>query len=439
MKKIPSQLLLAAATLALLAGCSLQRPVAHHAVAYNRAVEKAHNQTVLLNAVRSMQRHPQHYTAITQVLGTASNSLTPSLSLTLVKDAFTPWEPSGSATRSGQAVVTVSVLDDQDFVQGLLSPVTLDQVDFFLSQGWPERLVGMLFVRRIEVRNDDFSDSSTCGPGARETDGKTVIYENEPDESDTKDPFKRVKCFGVRLAHLRDEEHLKIEARVQKSVDFELETEDQDQLAELILKAVEGKVSIERAAASAPAEGDSGAGRVTYRLTRSTASKVLTWGEEGDRKQARHNATTQGAEPEKAANEKTANPDEKTVRIHFRSAQSVVYYLGEIMRAQAVSGYSTKMHQASPGTLEPRIVFADGKEALLFAAWKKGKSDKNPVLAVDYGGETYVIPRFPGCDVGQIDGCHRSMQVLAIVKQLIGLNKSRESLSTTGVVTAIGG
>lgn len=36
-------------------------------------------------------------------------------------------------------------------------------------------------------------------------------------------------------------------------------------------------------------------------------------------------------------------------------------------------------------------------------------------------------------------GCHRSMQALAIGKQLIGLNKKRENLSTTGVVTAIGG
>ena len=198
-------LLLALGLLASLSACSLQRPVAHQAVVYNKAVERAHNESVLLNAVRSMKRYPQHYTAISEVVGSASSSLSPSLSLTLESGALTPWDPSASGSRSNEAVVTVSVLDDQEFVQGLLSPITLDQLDFFLSQGWPERLVGMLFIRRLDVIGDDFTDpKSVCGSKPPEP-GKVVTYLNVPDES-APDPFARVRCFGARMAHLRDRE-----------------------------------------------------------------------------------------------------------------------------------------------------------------------------------------------------------------------------------------
>ena len=428
MKRVMTKLLLATLLLAALAGCSLQRPVARHAVDYNRAVEKAHNQTVLLNVVRSMKRLPQHYTAISEVRGTATSSLSPALSLTLEKGTFTPWDPSARYTGTGQSLVTVSVLDDKEFVQGLLSPISLDQLDFFLTQGWPERLVGMLFVRRIDIRNDDFSDPAYlryCGEGARKETGSIVTYENAPDESDDAgDPFRKVRCFAARLAHLRDKENLGIEDKVTKSVDFELQTTDQDELAELILKAVEAGVSIKKGR-----RGESGES-VTYSLSKSVRSKVLKWGEGGDRKEVYLDDPTQ------TAGARRAKPGEKTVRVYFRSAQNVVYYLGEIMRAQAIKGWSS----ATPfEEMEPKVVFAENEEALLFAAWRKGRGEKNPLVSVEHGGETYVIPGFQGCEIGRVDHCHRSTQVLAIVKQLIGLNKKRESLSTTGVVTAIGG
>jgi hypothetical protein len=428
MKRTMIDLLAAALMLAALAGCSLRRPVAHHAVAYNLAVEEAHNRTALLNVVRSMKRQPQHYTAITQVLGTASNSLTPSLSLDLESGTATPWTPSGSATRSGQAVVTVSVLDDQDFVQGLLSPITLEQIDFFLSLGWPENLVGLLFVRRLDVRNDDGFKHPYCARDARKTDASDSsisIYFNQPDES-LEDPFKLVKCFGARLKHLRDEEGLKIESQEKKSVDVALETSDQDKLAELILKADQAGLEIEKAVSPG---GDTES--ISYRVVKKKRVKALTWSGGGK---------AYVDEPEQIeAFKRTRDEETKTkqisVLLYLRSAESVVYYLGEIMRAQAAAGFSTETPFAD---LEPKV--ASGNEtAVLFAAWKQGPRDDHPLISVEHGGETYVVPRLPNCKDGQVDHCHRSMQVLAIVKQLIGLNKERDSLSTTAVVTTVGG
>ena len=422
MKK-KTTLMLAALTLTLLAGCSLRRPVAHHAVAYNRAVEDAHNRTALLNVVRSMKRQPQHYTAITQVLGTASNSLTPSLSLDLESGTATPWSPSGSGTRSGQAVVTVSVLDDQDFVQGLLSPISLDQLDFFLSQGWPEKLVGLLFVRRLDVRDDTFKHPD-CDSDAFKADGSTAIYLNQPDESDRADPFQLVKCFGARLKHLREKEGLAIASQETKSVSFELETTSQDKLADLILKADQAGLAVEKVATSG-ADSDA----IAYRMVKKKRSKVLRSNRGGKV------YVNQPEQVEAFRQAKDKQTKRGSVLLHLRSAQSVVYYLGEIMRAQATAGFTTETPFAK---LEPKVG-SDRETALLFAAWTPGPRDRDPLISVEHGGETYIVPRFHGCDDGRVDGCHRSMQVVAIVKQLIGLNKERDSLSATAVVTTVGG
>jgi hypothetical protein len=410
---------MAALTLTLLAGCSLRRPVAHHAVAYNRAVEEAHNRTALLNVVRSMKRQPQHYTAITQVVGSASSSLSPSLSLDLEAGTATPWSPSASGTRSGGAVVTVSVLDDQDFVQGLLSPITLDQLDFFLSQGWPERLVGLLFVRRIDVHDDDFDHPLCKDKRARVSNDKTMTYLNQPEEADAEDPFRQLKCFGVRLKQLR-EDGLVIGSQQKKSVDIPLETSSQDKLADLILKADQAGLAIENVKAS-------GSGAISYRMVKKKQEKKLTWASGGK---------VYVDQPEAFKREAGKENDKPgPVLFYFRSVQSVVYYLGEIMRAQAHAGFSTETPFEQ---LEPKVSSA-AEEAVVFAAWQKGRRDKEPLISVEHGGETYVVPRFPGCADGQIDRCHRSMQVLAIVKQLIGLNKERDSLSGTAVVTTVGG
>ncbi len=424
MRHLTSNLLLAALLLASLAGCSLQRPVAQHAVAYNRAVEQAHNEAVLLNVVRSMKRHPQHYTAITEVRGTASSSLTPSLSLVLKSGEATPWLPSGSGTLSDQTLITFSVLDDQEFMQGLLSPVSLDQLRFFLAQGWPERLMGMLFVRQIDIHHDSFTHAY-CGDDARDTNGATTSYTNEPDESDPSDPFKRVKCFAVRLAQLRDVENLQIEDKTIDSIHHELETSDQNQLASLILQADKAGMKIKKGKPNAD-------GAITYSLIKSTKANVLKWGKENQRTEV----YSDPVEFQQAARGKGSGDTQAgAMLVYLRSAQSVVYYLGEIMRAQATEGFSSTTTFAE---LEPKIV-SGGEVAVLFAAWQKGPKDKNPIAAVEHEGTTYIIPRFANCDNGRVDGCHRSMQALAIVKQLIGLNKNRESLSTTGVVTAIGG
>lgn len=92
--------------------------------------------------------------------------------------------------------------------------------------------------------------------------------------------------------------------------------------------------------------------------------------------------------------------------------------------------------------LKPKIRWPEtpDRRSLLFVAWEKTGRDGNPLVSVEHRGKTYEIPDLPGCREGQRAlGCPCSMQALALVKQLFGLNKSRENLPTTGVVAISGG
>jgi hypothetical protein len=64
----------------------------------------------------------------------------------------------GNVAMSGTATFTVPVLDTQEFYQGILTPIPLQALDYYLQQGFPPELVFDLFVNRIEVtRLDDGS------------------------------------------------------------------------------------------------------------------------------------------------------------------------------------------------------------------------------------------------------------------------------------------
>lgn len=421
----------------LISGCTLRKPVATHGVAYNRAVERSENEVLLLNIVRSMKRHPQHYTAITQVRGTATNGLSPSLNLTLKNgEGASSTSGLGGSFSQGTSLVDVAVLNDKEFTNGILNPVSLEQTEYFLEQGWPEGFLGMLLIRKIEILNDDLTvPCSTPEPAflAKLQDeacpkpdkaGETV-YVNDPDES-ANDPFRSVKCFGARLWRMRVCENLRI-ANIESEIPVTLPTNGQEssEFFELLSKADKIGWRLK--------QSDDGAYTIGRNLNR-----VIKW-KDGD--------VVTSSSPESGEYEKARQKAKKIAKFHFRSPEGVLYYLGEIMRAQAaVLGENACPREESLAELEPKIysLREPGEDpTLLFVGVKKTcRGDKDPLVSVEHRGSKYVIPSLPSCNEGQVvnqKGCHRSMQVLAIVKQLIGLNKSRESLPTTGVVTATGG
>ncbi len=79
--QLAARLLSAALLCAVLAACSFDGRIADHAVKYNKTVEEANNSLLLLNILRARDRRPMHFTAISQLRGSLSQSSTGSLGL----------------------------------------------------------------------------------------------------------------------------------------------------------------------------------------------------------------------------------------------------------------------------------------------------------------------------------------------------------------------
>jgi len=169
--------------LALL-GCSVIDNYSWRAVDYNREAEQAQEQVLLLNVVRASLRRPMQFTSLQTITGSAnvSGSLqggvlgtnqTPYISrfpfdptgpTTLAKSTnsaiarIATANASGNVSMGGTATFTVPVLDTQEFYQGLLTPIPLQVIDYYMQQGFPPQLLADLFVLKVEVtRLDDGS------------------------------------------------------------------------------------------------------------------------------------------------------------------------------------------------------------------------------------------------------------------------------------------
>jgi hypothetical protein len=156
-----------------LVGCSFPSDYfGNRAIEYNREAEDATLAAMLLNIVRAAQRRPMQFTGLQSVTGTSSTSgsiggadqkahNTPYLlppSNTILSRAITT-SGNASASISGGPTFTVPILDTQEFYQGILTPVPLSVIDFFIQEGFPPELLADLFILSIDVtRIDDQGD-----------------------------------------------------------------------------------------------------------------------------------------------------------------------------------------------------------------------------------------------------------------------------------------
>jgi len=161
----------AALLVSSLTGCTFPSDYfGNRAVEYNREAEDATLSAMLLNIVRASQRRPMQFTGLQSVTGTASASgniggtdqkvhNTPFVSPSAVGNTFISRaitnSGNASATVSGGPTFTVPVLDTQEFYQGILTPIPLSVIDFYIQEGFPPELLADLFILNIEVTRID--------------------------------------------------------------------------------------------------------------------------------------------------------------------------------------------------------------------------------------------------------------------------------------------
>lgn len=133
----------------LLIGCT-RTQVIDRSMDFNEALEVSTNQMLLLNAVRASRKYPMHFSNISQVTATPKISTKLGFTLPFGGDA-SGFSSSPEFDYSHADTIVFTALNDQDFYRGILSPVGFPIVDQYLSQGWPSELLIYMFVERLEL------------------------------------------------------------------------------------------------------------------------------------------------------------------------------------------------------------------------------------------------------------------------------------------------
>lgn len=423
---------------ALWHGCSIRRPVAAHAVNYNLAVEKAHNQIMLLNVIRASKHYPQHFSTLKSINGTATAGLTPSLTLPFGEHhSATQALGLGFSASRGAAVAQVEVLESKEFMQGMLTPVPLGQIEYFVSQGWDQPLLYMLFLEQVEVRGEPavegirklvereidaidpkLLDDRICAEGSPAS-GPRCIFDNKPSSD-----LKMVRAFEAALQAVLKAGAIEV-ATVGTEIGPPLKVDKLPDISSFLDPLRAGTIQLE--------------GAPDNQVQIKAPSKVLC---------VRLADTTYTAqvsgEAVASGCSTTGNGGAGEVIITLRSVEGILFYLGELVEAQAEAGRVVEVrvpdsealdcdHPGVRGCRVPKAIFVVDEHP-------RNLRNQRSLVEVRHEGSTYLIPRrCEHCSAANPEGHHLSMPVLSLLQQLVGLNRTSAAEPGAGqVVIGVG-
>lgn len=138
----------------------LTRQIADDAVGFNEAYAQAVSAQILLNILRSRDRMPRHYLAMTGI--SDSPSWTTSRSATLggvpLGDIDSPWgfgELSASRERTSRPSYAVQPFSAETLTRTAFQPTPANVFEHYWYSGWPRDLLLLMMVETIEKTGPD--------------------------------------------------------------------------------------------------------------------------------------------------------------------------------------------------------------------------------------------------------------------------------------------
>jgi len=195
---------------AALAGCAFVDNVEPRYENVNHAAANARNEGILLNIVRASKHIPLNFIAFSKVTGTTNVSLNAGLPRfglgpqPLVYDVnrqavFSSSVLSGSAGAKNDFDITL--LETREFYNGLLGPVDLPTLNFFVRQGYTRELLFWLFTESVR---------ETVG-------GRTFEYRNDPDPAIACETVRgQSRCFS-NMVEIALASGLTVQTRTERS------------------------------------------------------------------------------------------------------------------------------------------------------------------------------------------------------------------------------
>lgn len=441
----------------LLAGCGTQGPIADELTAFNKAQQQGTAQLVLLNILRAREGQPFSYSHFDVLRGGVNASSSAGLSIPFGPNAsiLDPRILSASAGLAPGISQDVKPQDDQNFYRGILTPVTEETWALYQDQNWPIDLLFHLFVEDIKLSQADFETlmQSTARVCASHSD-IADIGGNCQALSETKSAIAKRGC--PMLKHLangkelldayndpRDRCHLlQFEAFTYglNILGFHIATEKSENDVGPALDAAafhdlkwpfslkdsgvkiaaspDGRSYQFKQTSSGYAAELSNLPRLDDEACPTLASvAVAATSEIGSQIHTltKKNETTQS----RNAVPQCRHRDPIQIQITTRSPDGMLYYLGEVARAEL------PLHESDPS--EVVTVYNEGGQPLPLLKIEAGDLSEYAVK-VNYNGVTYSVPR--GDD-------HVTMQAVELIEQIYALYNQASTAPSTTAVTVV--
>lgn len=417
-----------------LAGCAFGPQMQRVAIDQNAMIADTANELMVVNILRARNREPLHFTSIAKATGSAT--LSGAVSGDVAIQGATAVETTGStggltsiATTPGVEVFTpaleasivtgsnldIAVFDTQEFYQGITTSLTSSQVAHYLHQGWPPELLMYLMIESVEFV-----------PAAGGSPVIDIAWKNDPDDHDAMARFTDFVAqypidLGVReekidyVAPVSDFSGSKLADFLQlDGKRFTIADRVIDEKTERWLVRISGGgddvvvTSLDKAAngvagcpaatdARPPAKGAETSAPPDAPQPADTAPNYKLFSTEKKSGSSDHAIFAQGVKTDGTG---CVNG---TFQITLRSAEGIIYYLGETLRE---------------GNYMPAI------DDIPLLSIKKQRPAETFVQA-RFRGENWYVPLDPELEQS------RTSQIVALVQQLINLQKLSKDKPTT--------
>lgn len=459
------------AVLALaIGGCAFKPQLQRVAVDQNQLVADTTNQLVLTNILRASERQPLHFTSIGKLTGNVQITALGNMGGDIRNDDADTVKtgPQGGLIETSRAegtdlykpflqgqvmsnsTIDVGVHDTQEFYQGMTGSVPASLIAHYLRQGWPEELLTYLLVGSVDfVARDEVRDAT----------GAVLFKQGEVVATLDNDPWapagfaEFATCYQLaaytkkandsRLVNLRSLGPIALADLITLDGDKYDLVIDPDHPEERWIvrkgRATE-TLTLKRDAGcqqAAKSEEDAKAKALTEPQTPQPRPRTTPLKSAGSGLAVDMELFGVQAAPPARSREPSAAADgglaiaklnvgrtsggmvsvETDIHLVLRSTDGLIYYVGEYLRAGKVQGGRPPfLMKGYDQTQRPLFVATTERPKRAFAMTR-------------FEGRTYYIP------AGDEGG--RSSQVVALIEQMMNLQKSAKDRPTTQTVRVV--
>lgn len=387
--------------LLLLSACSVADNLSGHSVEYNRQAEIIKSQNLLLNVIRAAYRRPLQFTDLSTITGTVSFSTTDGLALPFAGQG-TPrlFVANPAITTSNSPTYVVSVLNTKEFYDGILAPIPMQTVAYYIRTGFPKRVLLQLLISEIDY-----------GP-----ENAPLHVFNTPGNPEFTDLLDQLIHIGLNVEQA-DKTELIGEPFDQKQYPSAKDVADLEAKGIKIVRA-KGRYQLEKTTSAArfcfdqsfaPKGVIVGPGTPIGATRETLKASDLCGASEAQPQNAASAEERRAGIFSLRPKEKDSAKPKPVLTLATHSTEGVIYYLGEIARNElGLAGRPTPLPGPQIFDLKP-------------GAGGPGSID------VSYEGTDYHVDPDP-------TGRDRSSQVMELVLQLLAQNNSAKDLPAPSVI-----